>query len=60
MKSSPDRFSSEVPTVEERIRELEDKSVEIIYTDTQGKIDKRKMNKAIISNGAISRSLTFV
>lgn len=45
MKSSPDRFSSELPAVEERIRELGDKSVEIIYTDAQGKIDKRKMKK---------------
>lgn len=60
MKSSLDRFSSELPTVEERIRELEDKSVEIIYTDAQGKIDKRKMNKAIISYGTVSCSLTFV
>lgn len=60
MKSLPDRFSSKLPNVEERNRELEDKSVEIIYTDTQGKIDKGKMNKAIISYGTISRSLTFV
>lgn len=39
MKNSPDRFSIRLHTIEERIRELEGKLIEIIYTKAQGKLD---------------------
>lgn len=54
MKNTRNGISGRLDTTEERINELEDMAIEVIQNETQGFINKAKINIVSVSNGTTS------